>query len=221
MINKRIRDNYISRTRDRINLENLIRANMSSLLYNNLDLFSFFNFLTLDSIKILIILEYLCNSKRNKLLKKDDLSHIFSNFLIDEKFSKLEFNLIINDSLEKAFIKFKSPIITSDILLFSFLSKNICIEKENYRLNIITYKLLQKIYNFNVKLRMVNKNSRIFIYLLISQISEAEFEQLFLTKKIDLVIFIFRNLIFNEIKKLDTKQNNNKQLNKLLVKRKY
>lgn len=221
MINQKIKNNHLKYKKSKINSENIIRSNMSSLFYNNLDLFSFFNFLNLDSVKLLTILKYLCINKKHKLLKEDDLINVLSNISINKELNISELNLVIQNFANKTFTKFKSPVITLDIILFSFLSNDAKEEKLKYKSNIICYKLLQNIYRFNSRLKGINKNDQIFIYLLISQISEIELEQLYLSKKINLIIFIFRNLIFLDIKFLDLKNNSNKQLNKLLVRRKY
>jgi hypothetical protein len=145
----------------------------------------------------------------------------FSNLLSNEK----EFDLFLNDfsysyellnifekATENALIRFKTPIITPEILFITLMEEertkaNLLIKKIIKRekdFYLLRFKLLKKLHNEENLIKSdIKTNYLYFAYLLKSQLSELEFKTLCENNYHPLGIFYFRNFLIQEILKID------------------
>jgi hypothetical protein len=222
MINQRLKTKYLNSLRPKINYENRNRDQIISIVYNNMNLLSYFNYFSLDLIEIITILKYFIKKKYIKNNNNFNLEII--KLLIQNNLNKKELNFLLSELIKNSFIKFKNPIITLDILLFTYLDNEKIINKNNFNSNFIRYKILQKIYIDKNKLIKFDKNIQIFILLLKTQISNLELKQLDKNSNLYSFIFIFRNLLLNKIELIKFEFNNVKKIISFIFltnKRKY
>jgi hypothetical protein len=119
-----------------------------------------------------------------------------------------EVNTILEKAVENALIRFKTPVVTSDILLITMMEDNkneagkiikkIIFEELNWYL--LRYKLIKRLHNEEVNIRNeVKKNQRYFAYLLKSHLSQFEFFTLLDTETLPLGVSLFRNLLISQL----------------------
>ena len=126
-------------------------------------------------------------------------------------------NLLISKTIYNSLVKFKNPIITTEIFFYTCLENKINIHYNKiFNIQIIKYKLLQKIYIDNLNLKKVNRNIQFFTILFKIQIPTLQFKKLYFNNNLNLVIFVFRNLLLNEIKISKFKLENNKKITNLI-----
>jgi hypothetical protein len=144
-----------------------------------------------------------------------------------------ELNLIFKKAAENALKRFKTPIVTSEILFLTLL------ESENYKVNrlikllqmnglnfyLLKYKLLKLIHNGESVIKeKIIKNQQYFAYLLKTQLSSNEFEKLFQNELLSTGVSLFRNMLILQILQINIfeylKNDINKSI-KIMNKRKY
>jgi len=157
-------------------------------------------------------------------LKKIKFSFISLSF--HEKIFSYETNFIFEKSAENALIRFKTPIITSDILLVTIL------EEKNTK----AYKLLKSILNSSVKLYLlryklikrihiqesfirneVSKNQHYFAYLLKTQLKENELDKLIKFNNFVFGVSSFRNSLVSKILEINFFNLISKEINQSLI----
>lgn len=165
--------------------------------------------------------DFLENVKKNYEKVEEYISKYFNYMSINTENTPLESKIQFSQELNISFIKstlnalykFKTPIITPEILFITLMDCkeitigkiiNIIINNEKVSYN-IRYHLLKKIYRESKYLcKRINKNQRkifYFYYLLKSQISESEFYRLL--KKSILNITRFRNILIKIVLKIN------------------
>jgi len=210
MINQKIRNKYFVYLRPKLNIENKNRNKIYSILVNELNPLSYFDYFSLDLIKTIIIIKYFI--KENRVKKIIDFSLYKNNSL-----QITNLNLLISKTIYNSLVKFKNPIITTEIFFYTCLENKINIHYNKiFNIQIIKYKLLQKIYIDNLNLKKVNRNIQFFTILFKIQIPTLQFKKLYFNNNLNLVIFVFRNLLLNEIKISKFKLENNKKITNLI-----
>jgi len=140
-----------------------------------------------------------------KISSKDSLKNQNISYSYD-------FNFILEKASENGLTRFKTPVITPEILFITLME-----EKKMKGSKIIgkflsnettwfifRYKLLKRIHKHESAIRNdVKKNQQLFAYLLKTQLSEFEFNTLLETKSLDLGVSLFRNLIISQLLHLD------------------
>lgn len=119
-----------------------------------------------------------------------------------------EVNQIFEKAAKNALQRFKTPIITPEILFITIveekntkaskiLKKFIKTETEWY---LFRYKLIKRIHNQESNIRgEITKNQHFFAYLLKSQLSEVEFNKLIETESLSEGVSFFRNTLISKV----------------------
>lgn len=119
---------------------------------------------------------------------------------------------IFEKSAENALNRFKTPIITPEILLITLMEekesmiaklikKNVTDETNWY---LLRYKLLKRLYAQESNVReQVKKNQHFFAYLLKMQLPDASFEKLIENKILGEAVSLFRNTLIHDLLKFD------------------
>nr|AYO28654.1 ClpN [Neotessella volvocina] len=135
-----------------------------------------------------------------------------SLFFINKKLnSKLKFSQEINKIFEKAAInalnRFKTPIITSEILFITLMEekKTKAAKLIRYFLPnqtqwlLLRYQLIKRIHKRELLIRkLTKKNQRYFAYLLLTQLTELELSHTLFTETFAETVSIFRNTLIME-----------------------
>lgn len=126
---------------------------------------------------------------------------------IDNKFSH-EINLLIEKASENALIRFKTPVITSEILFLTL------IEQKNNKLvkllkkligndlnwQLFRYKIIKRIHKEESIIREeITKNQYYFAYLLKTQLSDIEFDRLMINELLPTGVSLFRNTLIAKL----------------------
>jgi hypothetical protein len=190
--------------------------------------FLLFTFLNLDLPIQKILQEYNLNQKEiglfissvNKLSPKSFMQKkdfyfrkVWKDYPINEikplKYAH-ETNLIFEKAAENALSRFKTPVITPEILFISLMEeKNFLIGKlikkellDETNWYLLRYKLLKKLYNQEVIIKSeIKKSHQFFAYLLKTQISEANFQKLIEKKALEKAVSLFRNYVIRDVLK--------------------
>jgi len=126
------------------------------------------------------------------------------------KFS-MEINQVFEKAAENALSRFKTPVITSEILFITLMEqKNTKVGKfiakvvsNKMQWYLLRYKLLKRIHNTESSIRnLVPKNEHFFAYLLKTQIPEIQFDRLIENEILALGILFFRNKLLSKIRDL-------------------
>ncbi len=188
--------------------------------------FLFFSFFYSDS-QILELLENYNITKEvsleilNKLIK---ISSNKNNYIInkifyfvnninqtteEEKFIKnsYEITVLYEKAAENSIVRFKTPIISSEILFLTLLENNSKIikllkNKLNSDLDwyLLKYKLIKRIHLEESKIREeIVKNQHFFGYLLKLQLTNSEFNILLKNNLLQMGVLLFRNTIISEL----------------------
>jgi hypothetical protein len=142
-----------------------------------------------------------------------------------------EMNIFLEKVVENALTRFKTPVITCEILLITLLEdqnsrgskllRNLVNNDVEWYL--LRYKILKKLHNQEAKIRgEVMKNQHYFAYLLKTQLSDNEFEKLLERENLFLGVSTFRNLLISDVLKLNLFDELEKEIKfSLNKKRKY
>jgi hypothetical protein len=123
-----------------------------------------------------------------------------------------ESNLIFEKAAENALARFKTPVITPEILFITMM------EQKNNRVGkiikkflkndtdwyLLRYKLIKRIHYQETDIRTnVRKNDHYFVYLLKLNLGEYEFNRLIETESLNLGVSVFRNRLILQLLKVD------------------
>ena len=129
--------------------------------------------------------------------------------------SKIDFNFEVKFLLEKTIencYRFKSPIITSEIFFLTLLEESNTSAgqllkvflKTEINWNLLRYEILKMIHNQETKIQgNLSKNSRLFAYLLKTELSDYQFLKLLRREEILTIISIYRDLVISKLLQLD------------------
>ena len=128
----------------------------------------------------------------------------------------LEYSRQVNQfflkAAEIAVTRFKNPVITSELLFLTLIEdKNSSVAKlikkiigNDIELSLLRYRLFKHLHNQESNIRTeVSKNQQYFGYLLKTQLSEKEFDKLLESKAISSGVELFRNVLINQIMKIN------------------
>lgn len=123
-----------------------------------------------------------------------------------------EVNLIFEKAVENAQNRFKTPIITPEILFITLMEQKnskggkFLLESISNPLDwyLIRYKILKRIHTHELNIRsQVKKNEQYFAYLLKTQVSEHQFDRLIDNELLPLGVLFFRNQLLKRVLGLD------------------
>lgn len=159
----------------------------------------------------------LINQFPENLKKKDDLIISFlPNFKkffdkkeknYENKFSH-EMNVLFEKASENALIRFKTPIISSEILFLTLIeqknNKTIKLLKKlignDLNWQLLRYKLIRRIHREESSIREeIGKNQYYFAYLLKIQLTDTEFDNLIKNELLSIVVPLFRNTLIAQL----------------------
>lgn len=156
-------------------------------------------------------LEILEQKFTNNQLNKKQLKA--SKLMINENFPySTEVNLLFEKAAENALIRFKTPVITSEILFLTLMeSTNTKVGKliktqilNNTDWHLLRYRLVKSLHNNESIIRSeVIKNQQYFAYLLKTELSEIEFNKLIETNSLVEGVQLFRNMLITELTKVN------------------
>ena len=124
----------------------------------------------------------------------------------------LEVNQLFEKAAENAMTRFKTPVITSEILFITLMEErktkaSKMIEElvgDDTEWQMLRYRLIKRLHNQESSIRSeVPKNQHYFTYLLKTELKEAEFEKMLETETLVKGTSIFRNQLISEIVKVD------------------
>ena len=151
--------------------------------------------------------------EKNINISKNKFFEIFQKYkqrnkkIPNSKFS-LEFNLLLEKASENALERFKTPVISSEILFLTL------IEQKNNKLvkilkkmvgndlnwQLLRYKLIKRIHKEESLLRdEITKNQYYFAYLLKTQLSDLEFDRLMTNELLTTGVALFRNTLISKL----------------------
>ncbi len=167
----------------------------------------------------LIIRKFLSNKKENFFEKqKEKISHlihdvkglfILETVSLDQNVNySHEVNQIFERSAENALQRFKTPVITPEILFITMMEeKNSAVSKllrkalkTDTQWYLFRYKLIKRIHKQESNIRgEIIKNQHFFAYLMKTQLSELEFNKLIETENLAKGVSFFRNTLVSKI----------------------
>lgn len=160
------------------------------------------------------------NSQFENILAEVQKKLGFINQLEESSQKEIQFSYEANQLFEKsadnAMVRFKTPIITPEILFISLMEeKNFLIGKlikkellDETNWYLLRYKLLKKLYNQEVIIKSeIKKSHQFFAYLLKTQISEANFQKLIEKKALEKAVSLFRNYVIRDVLKSNFLEN--------------
>jgi hypothetical protein len=160
------------------------------------------------------------NSQFGNILAEVQKKLGFINQLEESSQKEIQFSYEANQLFEKsadnAMVRFKTPIITPEILFISLMEeKNFLIGKlikkellDETNWYLLRYKLLKKLYNQEVIIKSeIKKSHQFFAYLLKTQISEANFQKLIEKKALEKAVSLFRNYVIRDVLKSNFLEN--------------
>jgi hypothetical protein len=140
------------------------------------------------------------------------------------KFSH-EVNLLFEKAAENALTRFKTPVITPEILFITMveqknskaskiIKKLLKDDADEIKWYVLRYKLIKRIHYQESNLRSeVTKNQHYFAYLLKVQLPEAEFNKLIDTETLQEGVSLFRNNLISKILEVDIYDEIAKEIN--------
>jgi hypothetical protein len=198
------------------------------LLYPFLDKNSeIFQILKTVNVKESLILDSFFPPKTNNILSffikktkqlKIGFAYQFLNAVDKNPFiiSSYEVHFILEKAAENALLRFKTPIVTPEILFITLMEEKNTkvgkilnkIFKNSLDWHLIRYKLIKRIHNQEMIIRgEIEKSQQYFAYLLKAQLSENEFNRLLDDPELlSLGIFAFRNQIIRIVLKQNLSQ---------------
>ena len=123
-----------------------------------------------------------------------------------------ELNKLFEKAAENALLRFKTPVISPEILFITLIEeKNTKASKIIRRLlrddlnwYVLRFKLIKRIHNQESNIRSeVIKNQRYFAYLMKIKLTDSEFNKLIETETLPQAVSLFRNTLISTILKVD------------------
>ena len=119
-----------------------------------------------------------------------------------------EMNIIFEKAAENSLIRFKTPVITSEILFLTLMEstntnagkliKNQLLTATEWHL--LRYRLIKSLHkNESIIRSEVTKNQQYFAYLLKTELSELEFNKLIDTNSLVTGVQLFRNMLITQL----------------------
>ena len=170
------------------------------------------------SITLSKVQDLVCSLNKKTVRKLNMFEKIQENLFKNKIYFQKDFNysyevnLIFEKASENALNRFKTPVITSEILFLTILEEKNSrggkllkkLLKTDSEWFLLRYKILKKLHNQEVQIRnSVLKNQHYFGYLMKTQLSDKEFEKLLEKKLLENSVSTFRNLLVLEILKED------------------
>jgi hypothetical protein len=133
-------------------------------------------------------------------------------FNLDDLIYSRELEILLEKAAETALKKFKTPVVTSEILFITIMDDKVNkagkfikrLFKTEIDWYLFRYKIVKLIHLQESILRSdVSKNQQYFAYLLKIHLPEFEFNRLLEKKELQKGVLIFRNLLISEMLKLD------------------
>lgn len=170
------------------------------------------------------------DAKTNLFLKfkKYVDSHFFGLFSHAEFDSSINFshevNLLFEKAAENALTRFKTPVITPEILFVTLMEEKQSragkiinkILNNSLDWHLLRYKLIKRIHSHEMNIRCeVEKNQQYFAYLLKTQLTEKQFDRLIDNKEIfSLGVLYFRNKLILQILQENFSEHVQKEISK-------
>lgn len=119
-----------------------------------------------------------------------------------------EVNLIFEKAAENALARFKTPVITPEILFITIMEEKsytaggyiASLVSNQMEWYLLRYKLIKRIYSHELNIRsQLKKNEQYFAYLLKTQLPEIEFDRLIENELLPLGILFFRNNLIHRV----------------------
>ena len=154
------------------------------------------------------------NSSKKSIFKNIKEFNNSSKEKNETKFSH-EINLLIEKSAENALERFKTPVITLEILFLTFIeqknNKIVKILKKivNNDLNwqLLRYKIIKRIHKEESLIRdEISKNQYYFAYLLKTQLTDIEFDRLINNELLPTGVSLFRNTLIFQLLKINSSE---------------
>jgi hypothetical protein len=123
-----------------------------------------------------------------------------------------EVHEIFEKSAENSLTRFKTPIITPEIIFITLMEEkelrvsNFIREKliDETSWYLLRYKLMKRLYKQEINVRtQVQRNQQFFAYLLKTQISESSFQRLIKKKSLATTVSMFRNVLVYDLMKFN------------------
>lgn len=151
--------------------------------------------------------------EKNRKISNNKFFELFEKYnssnkkIINSTFS-LELNLLIEKAAETALERFKTPVISSEILFLTL------IEQKNNKLvkilkkivgndlnwQLLRYKLVKRIHKEESIIRdEITKNQYYFAYLLKTQLTDLEFDRLMINELLPTGVELFRNTLISKL----------------------
>lgn len=151
--------------------------------------------------------------------------HLLSNFfniskstdfkIAEENNEKIEYSKEMYKIFEKSIdytLRYKTPIITTEILFLSFIDEDQLIGgkiirkllKNPIKLSLLRYRILKLIHQHESNIRSsILKNQHFFAYLLKTELSDIEFQKLIQTNRLSKAVNMFRNQLISSVVELN------------------
>ena len=151
-----------------------------------------------------------------KMLGKNPFSTFFSNNskadILDEKdigYSQ-EMNQLFEKTVENALYRFKTPVVTPDLLFITFMEEKTTkagkliskLLKTEANWYLLRYRLIKRLHSQEVLIRgEITKNQHYFAYLMKTRFSEFDFNKLIKNELLLTAVSFFRNFLVKDILK--------------------
>lgn len=151
-----------------------------------------------------------------KILRKNPFSTIFSKkskiLILEEKeivYSQ-ESNQLFEKTVENALYRFKTPVVTPDLLFITFMEEKTTkagkliskLLKNEANWYLLRYRLIKRLHSQEVLIRgEITKNQHYFAYLMKTRFSEFDFNKLIKNELLLTAVSFFRNFLVKDILK--------------------
>jgi hypothetical protein len=152
----------------------------------------------------------------SKTGKKNSFSTFFSNKAKSEEFEEKEIiysqemNQLFEKIVENALYRFKTPVVTPDLLFITFMEEKTTkagklitkMLKNEANWYLVRYRLIKRLHSQEVLIRgEITKNQHYFAYLMKTRFSEFDFNKLIKNELLLTAVSFFRNFLVKDILK--------------------
>ena len=157
-------------------------------------------------------LELLNNRLNTQKLSKKVLKNLPSSLKNENLPYTTEVNFIFEKAAENALVRFKTPVITSEILFLTLMENTESKAGKLIQTQILTsaewhllrYRIIKSLHKNEALIRSdVMKNQHYFAYLLKTELSEIEFNKLVETESLVTGVQLFRNMLITQLTKIN------------------